>query len=118
MHVHMLKQTLHDQYVQGWFDTVNSQSKLEYYVKFKKEFRLEKYIEIIDKDYHRIALSRFRLSAHSLEIETGRYNNITRENRTCKLCNTNMVESEYHFLCICPVYNDLRIKCVLIIVRL
>ena len=41
-YVPMLKQRLRDQYVQGWFDTVNSQSKLEYYVKFKKEFRFEK----------------------------------------------------------------------------
>jgi hypothetical protein len=27
------------------------------------------------------------VSDHSLEIETGRYKNITREERTCKNCN-------------------------------
>jgi hypothetical protein len=29
------------------------------------------------------------VSDHSLEIETGRYKNITREERTCKNCNLN-----------------------------
>jgi len=109
-HYPKLKQRLRDQYVQSWNDMINSQSKLYYYVKFKKDYTFEKYLECVDNDCHRKALTRFRLSAHSLEIETGRYNNIPRENRKCKLCNSNMVETEYHFLCICTLYQDLRIK--------
>ena len=44
----------------------------------------------------------FRESAHSLEIEVGRYSNVPRENRLCKYCNLNVVESEYRFLLSCP----------------
>ena len=32
-----------------------------------------------------------------LEIETGRYYGITREQRICKQCNLNVIENEQHF---------------------
>ena len=51
-----------------------------------------------------------RLSSHSLEIETGRYNGTDRMHRLCKLCNQNVVESEYHFLLCCTKYTDIRNK--------
>ena len=51
--------------------------------------------------------SQFRIYSHYLEIELGRYNIIGRNERKCKLCNSNMIESEYHFSICCPIYNDL-----------
>ena len=54
--------------------------------------------------------SQFRLSLHQLEIELGRYNNIGKNERKFKLCNCNMVESEYHVFLCSPIYNDLRRK--------
>ena len=56
------------------------------------------------------ALSRFRLASHSLEIETCRYINLHRMERKCKFCSMNTVESDFHFLCICLLYRDLRTK--------
>jgi hypothetical protein len=41
--------------------------------------------------------TKFRVSDHSLEIETGRYENITREERICKNCNLEEIGNEYHF---------------------
>ena len=58
----------------------------------------------------RTALTRFRISAHSLAIETGRHQNIGKHERKCIFCNTNAIENEYHFLLVCPYYNDLRQK--------
>ncbi|XP_053385840.1 proprotein convertase subtilisin/kexin type 5-like [Mercenaria mercenaria] len=43
-----------------------------------------------------------------LEIEKGRYTNTARENRKCKLCDTNSVEDVCHFLLRCGCYRDLR----------
>lgn len=106
----MLKQRLRDQYLQEWSDTVDNQPKLDYYKKFKTEFCYEKYLDIVDNSNFRKELSRFRLSAHNLEIESGRFENIDRDNRKCKICNIN-VESEYHFLLVCPKYRDIRRKC-------
>jgi hypothetical protein len=47
--------------------------------------------------------TKFRVSDHSLEIESGRYKNITREERICKNCNLNEIgdELEYHFFLKC-----------------
>ena len=38
----------------------------------------------------------------------GRYSSIDRCNRICNVCNSNKVESEYHFLLCCPFYSSLR----------
>jgi hypothetical protein len=43
-----------------------------------------------------------------LQIERGRYENISREQRFCKLCNTGEVENEYHVSLSCPKYEELR----------
>ena len=75
---------------------------------FKTTFCFEKYRDFIMNDKFRNSLISFRVSAHDLEIERGGYNNIPRNLRTCKLCNMQAVESEFHFLLTCPVYRQLR----------
>ena len=59
---------------------------------------------------HKHILSKYRLSAHSLSIETGRYHHIDRNNRICSLCNMNILEDEYHFVLVCPFYSTIRDK--------
>ena len=57
-------------------------------------------------DYLRVIISRWRLSSHSLRIETGRYENILdRNDRVCKLCN--VCEDEHYVIFICPAYKEL-----------
>ena len=43
-------------------------------------------------------------------IEEGRQKSIPRELRICKSCDLGCVEDEYHFVIICPAYNNLRKK--------
>ena len=52
--------------------------------------------------------TKFRVSDHSLEIESGRYKNITREERKCKNCNLNEIGDEYHFFLKCSANHSLR----------
>ena len=49
--------------------------------------------------------TKFRVS---LEIESGRYKNITREERICKNCNLNEIGDEYHFFLKCTANHSLR----------
>ena len=58
---------------------------------------------------HRIALTKRRLSNHKLAIETGRYSRPFKKpaERTCPICKIEM-EDEYHFLNICPAYQEKR----------
>ena len=49
-----------------------------------------------------------RLVSHDLAIETGRRNNIQRENRICSFCDSNEIESEHHFILRCDRFNFIR----------
>ena len=52
--------------------------------------------------------TKFRVSDHSLEIESGRYKNITKEERICKNCNLNEIRDEYHLFLKCTANHSLR----------
>ena len=104
----MIRNRIRDHFTQNWYAYISNASKLEYYSQFKTEFKLEKYVECISNDMLRSQLAALRLSAHNLEIERGRHLDVPRENRKCRLCSMGMVESEYHFILVCPLYSELR----------
>ena len=54
--------------------------------------------------------AKLRTSSHCLEIEVGRYQNpsIPQAERICKLCSSNCVKDEKHFLVECPYYDITR----------
>ena len=54
-------------------------------------------------------ITKFRVSDHNLEVEIGRYKNIPREQRTCKIC-TKDIDDEYHFFLNCSINSNLRIN--------
>jgi hypothetical protein len=49
-----------------------------------------------------------RVSNHNLQIEIGRYQNIPREERLCKICNSGEVENETHLPLSCKAYEQSR----------
>ena len=83
----------------------------------KEKYTFEKYLDFIDNRQHKAALTKLRISAHRLHIETGRYKryyynlrrnvNTPREKRTCSVC-VNEIEDEYHFLFECKKNKELR----------
>lgn len=85
-------------------------NKLRTYRLFKNNFIgcIEPYLSI-SSPRERNLLTKFRISAHKLEIETGRYQGIKAENRICKLCKKE-VEDEIHFLLKCEVLQQDREK--------
>ena len=101
-------------YRNSWREQMDScTGKLRTYSKFKKEFTLENYI--IQFPLHiRRNLSKLRISAHSLAIETGRYikNKSTQTQPIDKrLCfNCNKIESEFHLIFECTLYETERQK--------
>ena len=66
------------------------------------------YLDICKQRSERSVLSKFRMSAHSLAIEKGRYTHTERQNHICNSCQNGAVEDEYHFFLICPHYENLR----------
>ena len=106
----MAIQTVYDQYCQVWYSELAQSNKLDTFKAVNKVFNFEKYISCIRNEKHRVALSRFRCSAHKLMIEEGRYRNIERNNRLCQYCQMNVIEDEFHFLLVCPAYRHIRIS--------
>ena len=85
-----------------------SKPKLRTYVTYKTEFGLESYISSNMSRQRRSLMAQFRLGILPITVETGRFRNIPLQDRKCTICDLNEVEDEKHFLCICPVYNDIR----------
>jgi hypothetical protein len=53
-------------------------------------------------------MAQIRFGILQLRIETGRFSSTPLEERTCEICNQNVVEDETHFLFNCEKYNHLR----------
>jgi hypothetical protein len=101
-------ENMKEKYVEFWKHKMLNSSKLSFLGKFKKDYRIEPYLSVIKNPTVRKTFSKFRISNHKLEIEYGRYKNIPREKRTCKLCHSDEVEDEFHFAFTCQKYNDIR----------
>ncbi len=104
---HCVKLKLKDQYIQKWRSDVNMSEKCCLYKYFKLEYGLENYLSTLPNKL-RIAITKFRISNTKLPIEQGRYNNVPRHHRFCKLCNINVVGDEYHLLLECPFLSETR----------
>ena len=75
---------------------------------FKKAFKIENYLLQFPTHFRR-NLTKLRISAHNLAIETGRYSKPVEtpvEKRLCFHCNE--IESEFHFFLKCALYKTER----------
>ena len=87
----------------------SQQSMSKYYVQMNLMSHSQIYHSMLS-DYYRLIITRWRLSNHRLNIETGRYTKpITiREHRVCTLCN--VLEDERHVVFDCSRYDHIRTK--------
>ena len=51
---------------------------------------------------------KLRISGQKLSTETGRYDNMSRDERLCSLCNCNRIEDETFSLLDCPSFSSTR----------
>ena len=96
------------QFRDAWDGNLTISRKLCFYKTLKSSFKKEPYLDLVNNYKDRNNLTRLRISAHHLEIERGRYNNVPKENRTCawcKLClGSDIIEDETHLLNECDLY--------------
>ena len=81
-----IRQHLLDQCNQSIITAANGSQKLILYNQYKTECKLEPYLDLVCENKYKIALSRFRLSSHSLMIKIGQYNGTPRKDRLCTFC--------------------------------
>ena len=99
-------------YQERWamlFETFSNDpdSKLRSYAKFKKSFTMENYVLQFPLHFRR-NLTKLRISAHGLAIETGRFTKPKKpiDKRICFHCK--QLEDEYHFILKCKLYTSER----------
>ena len=66
------------------------------------------YLDLTRKLNNRKELVKLRIGNHKLLIETGRYDQIPRDNRLCHTCGSNQIEDEFHLLFHCTKYCTFR----------
>ncbi len=54
------------------------------------------------------SIGRFRLRSHYLEVQQGRFSNISWQNRICKQCSSDTVDDACHLLLECDFFKDDR----------
>ena len=104
----LCKQRLTDQFIQAWNNEISTSTRADSYRLFS-DFGFKSYLETVNIQKFRQALTRLRVSSHRLEIETGRWHKphkIPRNERKCQFCNS--LEDEFHFLLECSLYTNLR----------
>jgi hypothetical protein len=117
-HIKSIISKLKGRYETHWRHTLlNPQNasggKLSSYREYKTNLVYEEYLDLVKNTSHRRALTKLRTSNHRLAVETGRYTKplTPRDDRLCVLCrhsDIHTVESECHFLLICPSLSPLR----------
>ena len=90
-----------------WKRSLCNSQKLEFYNVFKDSYTPSIYLDVTRKNPNRKTLVKLRISNHKLNIETGRYDKISRCDRICLVCDLN-IEDEIHFLFNCPKYSSIR----------
>ena len=106
----IIKSRFNDVYQQNMLSRIQNTTRGALYKHLVDNFTIQYYLQKSLNPTYRKYLSKFRLSAHSLNIEKGRYNNTNRRDRICTLCNSSDIEDEFHFILKCPIYNDLRVN--------
>ncbi len=84
--------------------------------------KLRTFLELFDEsDYkglmytnltrqQRSLVAKLKIGIMPLALETGRFTDVPLEYRTCKICEDQLLEDEYHFLLYCEGLKDIRSK--------
>ena len=81
---------------------------LNFNVDTHEVYRVKKFIN----DVHRMAFTKFRISGHSLAVETGRWNRRGRGRLPLeeRLCGCGAIQTELHVLQSCPMSQHIRVS--------
>jgi len=105
----LFKQRLKDCFLQDWHAALQSHTFYSTYSSFVSSFSLRLYFHCITSVNVRKIFTRFRLGMLPLRGHFLQYDNARRNLTTsCPFCDNNAVETEFHFLLVCPKYNTLR----------
>ena len=96
-----------DMYLQDWNNMKSQHSYCEFYNSIKVEHKIENYLMLLNYK-QRIAISKFRCRSNYLPISSSRFSGEIDESCICPLCQRQDVGDEFHYLYICPFFDEER----------
>ena len=102
-----LKRRIHDINQQKWHSDVHENSQCTFYRTFKEALVFEDYINLLDRK-DAINLTKFRCRNHKLPVSRTKYPGYLPESIKCKLCNSNELGDEFHYLFKCKHLENER----------
>jgi hypothetical protein len=105
-----VERIMKDQYIQKWREAILISPKGNYYSCIKDTIVFERYL-LLPKSIS-CNILKFRTSNHKLPIETGRWRNVPRYERTCPFCPSPALADEFHYLFRCEYFDTVRRKYV------
>ena len=103
-----IEDLLYENAEKEWKEVVEKKPKLRTFKTFKRDCKTSDYVKWTINRFDRSLFAKFRSGILQLRVESGRFNNIKLEDRICELCDDQKIEDEFHFLCVCQKYSDLR----------
>ena len=104
-----IRDEIKQKFISDWLSKINDSVNnpgLRLYKLFKFDFRCEPYLQNVKQFKHRKMFTKLRTNSHLLEIEHGKHLGKLAHDRLCSVCHA--VEDEFHFIMVCPLYNELR----------
>ena len=102
------KYRVRNSFIENWTHQINdihTNPIVRTYATFKHSFGFEPYLKQISNIRYRNAITKLRVSSHSLAIERGRHLGTPIQERLCTVCN--VIEDEKHFLFECWISEEL-----------
>ena len=101
------KERLNNIYRQKWSsDVANNSTCLSYRI-MTQDKQLQKYFKLPRKYMH--AICQFKCANSKIPVIMGRYTNKPIDDRSCTLCDSNVLGDEFHYLFQCSKFHDERI---------
>ena len=103
------KNHVRNSFIENWTHQINdihTNPIVRTYAIFKHSFGFEPYPKQISNTRYKNALTKLRVSSHSLAIERGRHLGTAIQEILCTVCN--VIEEEKHFLFECCINEELR----------
>ena len=89
---------------QKWYTSISVSPMCNMYHVFKRQYGFENYLLLPDSR-SRILITKLRCRNLKLPVKTSVYLPIS---NVCTLCNENKIGDEYHYLFVCPAFNNCR----------
>ena len=106
-----VKDSLKNLFLQEWYSLIDNDSIYINYKMLKPEFCKDPYLIELPSNCA-LSLLKFRVINNAMPVNRLRYQNIPRYDRKCEKCILNEIGDEFHYLFVCPFFNESRKECI------